>query len=152
MWKSWLLALSLVALALVPIGGSSASCAGPSLELGSGPHPVISPGQPVTVRGRAFVDGCDDTGGGDTLGCRHEQPEAVQAQQDVVLRLRQDGRSWNLGTSDAGAAAHDHLGQVSWQARVPSTVHEGNATLEAGDATLQVLVGPGPSAVPKGMS
>ncbi len=140
MRRSWFLALVLVALSLVPVGTSTASCSGPTISVGELARPVLTRGASVTVDGRSFVDGCNDQGGGDVFGCREVEPEPVVPLEDVVLRLRQSGRSWDLGTSDAGSAKDNRLGHIAWEGRVPADVRPGRATLVAGDALLPVEV------------
>jgi hypothetical protein len=134
-----LLVLVLVAMSLAPAGTSSASCSGPTISVGDRARPTLAAGDPVTVDGRSFVDGCDDQGGA-VLGCGQVEPEPVVPDKDVVLRLQQSGRSWELGTSDAGTREDNKVGHVAWQVRVPAEVRPGRATLVAGDARLPVEV------------
>lgn len=138
-----LLAVALVALSVVPSGGASGSCAGPEL---SAPALVDRPpqlmiGGETTVTGTSFVDGCDDGGGADVLGCSRDEGETVTPLRDVTLILRQQGRTWELGTADAGTAQEGRLGQVSWTIRVPMDLAAGPAVLVAGRARLKVEVG-----------
>ena len=54
--------------------------------------------------------------------------------QDVALELRQDGRSWRLGTADAGTAEEQRLGYVTWTVELPEGVQPGRARLVADTA------------------
>lgn len=84
----------LIALSLLPAGGGAqASCAAPYLTLGD---LAVSAGSPLTVEGRAFVEGCDDTGGGDAFGCSTDEGETEVPMEDVLLEVRQAGRTWDV--------------------------------------------------------
>lgn len=136
-------ALGLVVLAatvIVPVKGASASCAAPQLGLAGTPTSAVQLGHPLTVRGRGFVHGCDDTGSGTTGGCAPGPGETETPIGGVRLLLRQDGRTWRLGTADAGTAQHNRLGHVSWRVRIPGGAHPGPATLRAGTARLPVTL------------
>jgi hypothetical protein len=127
-----LLVAALLAAALAPFPGSpaAASCAGSVLSI-AGPTdpPELQPGDALTVDGRFFVDGCDDTGGQDTFfGCEEEH-ETVTPMTDVDLVLRQRGREWPLGTADA-----TRDGDLSWEVRVPAGLRPGRASLVADGA------------------
>ncbi|MCL8027488.1 hypothetical protein [Nocardioides bruguierae] len=109
-----------------PAGGAaSASCAGPSLD-----RVRVVAGDPGTVTGQAFVDGCDDGGGGDAFGCTSEEPEPVVPLVAVDLVLVQDGSRYPLGTADADAS-----GAVTWDVTWPNGVTPGRARLVADDST-----------------
>jgi hypothetical protein len=118
-------------LAPFPQQPASASCAGPTLSVvGADDPPVVLPGAEVTVEGRFFVDGCDDTGGSNIFGCE-EPSEAVNPMHDVELVIKQRGREWVLGSEDAGSASANQLGEISWTAVIPSGVRPGAARLVA---------------------
>jgi hypothetical protein len=138
------LVLLLAGLSVVPAGGASGSCAGPTLttrSLGEGP-PTLYVGGLTEVAGRYFVHGCDDTGTQPAFGCGGSGPRDEETpMRDVVLRLVQGDRSWVLGRADAGTAEEGRLGQVSWTFRVPMAAKDGPATLRAGMAELRVAVG-----------
>ena len=122
---------------------ASASCAAPYLLETDGV--VLDRGSGVTVEGRAFTGGgCQDSMGcTGILGCQrctYDDPPAVPL-QDVGLRLHQHDRSWTLGTSDAGTAADDHLGWVTWTFELPAEVQPGPARLVAdGAAPVRIRV------------
>lgn len=123
----------LVTAAPWPSWDASASCASPYLEL-PGSHaarPVLVRGSSVTVEGRAFVDGCNDTGGSDAWGCSSDDGETVLPLEGVTLRIRQGQREWELGSEDAGRAEDNKLGHVSWEFTVPKALKPGRATLVA---------------------
>lgn len=122
---------------------ASASCASPYLQVAedSAAPPVLGRGDRVTVEGRAFVDGCDDTGAATAWGCSTDEGESEQPMRDVQLRLRQGGRTWQLGSEDAGTTDDNRLGQISWRVTVPHGVQPGPATLVADSSgPLQVRV------------
>ncbi|MGH3424490.1 MAG: hypothetical protein ACRDO8_07170 [Nocardioidaceae bacterium] len=106
------------------------------------PRPTLVRGEVVAVAGRAFVDGCDDTGGGSTfLGCTHrEAGETETPLHDVALTLRQHGRTWRLGRADAGSATEGRLGHVLWKVHVPRELRPGRAVLRAKGARLVVTI------------
>jgi hypothetical protein len=95
----------------------------------------------VSVDGRGFVDGCQDStscsGAGGCSRCSEDPPP--QPLRDVALELQQGGRTWHLGTADAGAADEQRLGQVTWTFAVPDGVHPGRARLAA-DGAMPVPV------------
>lgn len=136
--------LAAIVLLLAPTPTASSSCAGPELRLPgtaeSQKRSTIQAPGPLTVEGRHFVDGCDDTGGGDAFGCTTEEPEPVIPHTDVTLELHQGGRSWQLGTEDAGTAEENRLGHVTWQVLLPEGPATGRATLRAGGARLSVEI------------
>ncbi len=148
------LVLLLLAAAVAPFPGApaSASCVGPQLatagqraipsEARPGQRaPAVRPASVVSVDGRFFVDGCDDTGGQTSvLGCdRQAGPEdQVAPMKDVELVLRQGGREWSLGTADA-----DAHGRITWDVRIPVDLRSGRAILLAATSrTAVVVVGP----------
>lgn len=126
--------VGLVLAALVPVGAepAGASCAAPKVQTaGLG----LRAGATVTVDGVGFVDGCQDvrscTG---AFGCSRctDGPEPAPY-RDIILTLRQGGRTWTLGEADARTAA----GSVTWTVRVPAEVRPGRAVLvpEHGEKT-----------------
>jgi len=131
--RPWLLLVTLLlALAIVPFpqAPASASCAGPYLKTGQ--RLVLERGATTTVEGRAFVDGCQDSEGC-TVGlgcdnCEYDEPPPTPM-RDVELRLRQGDRIWKLATADAGSAADNHLGWVTWTFDLPAGVKPGPARL-----------------------
>ena len=123
---------------------SAAGCAGPELVPASvtGPAedvPLLSvhPGQPTTVDGRFFYNGCEDTysEGGCGRGSYDDPQSPMRA---VEFTLRQGERSWSLGTADA--ADRDRGYAISWAVRVPTDATPGPATLTAGIAEREVVV------------
>jgi hypothetical protein len=130
----------MLALAALPITTATGQCVGPYLYI-EDPHasrPVSIAATTVTVEGRAFVRGCTDgtaNGNQRALGCTAPEPEPVDVpEKDVTLTLEQGGRSWMLGTEDAGTLAQDRLGHVTWTVRLPTEVEPGRARLIAPDA------------------
>ena len=129
-----LLLVGLLVVVLTPVssGPASASCAGASFDDVDGL--VLVRGEVATVEGSHFVDGCRDTmtcsGVGGCQSCTYDEPPEVPM-QDVALELRQDGRSWRLGTADAGTAGEQRLGQVTWTVELPDGVRPGRARLLA---------------------
>lgn len=107
---------------------------------------MLARGEQVRVEGRGFVDGCDDTGGGDAFGCTHDEPEPVIPRADVELRLSsgavqaENAPGVVLGRADAGTADDDRLGQVVWTVVVPTDAPPGRALLDADGAELEVVV------------
>ena len=132
-----LLLIGLFVVVLTPVapGPASASCAGASLEVVDGV--VLVRGEVATVEGSHFVDGCRDTmtcsGVGGCQSCRYDEPPEAPM-QDVALELRQDGRSWRLGTADAGTAEEQRLGHATWTVELPEGVRPGRARLLADTA------------------
>ena len=124
-----LLSLLVVVLAPFPSEPASASCAGPELE--DVDELVLVRGGTVTVRGSGFVDGCRDSmscGSGACSRCEYDEPPE-QPRRDVVLEVRQGGRSWRLGTADAGTRKEQRMGQVTWTVDVPDGLRRGRARL-----------------------
>ncbi|QBR90989.1 hypothetical protein [Nocardioides euryhalodurans] len=130
-----LTALLGVALAPFPQQTASASCAAPYLEAVG--RQVLERGAAVTVGGRSFVDGCRDTmtcSTGPGCGSCSYDDLPVRPLEDVVLRLVQGDRSWELAVADADTAANDRLGWVTWVFELPAGVRPGAARLVAEDA------------------
>ena len=136
------LALLGAAAATAPDLGSpaAASCAGPSLDAGRGPRAVVTAGAPLVVRGEAFLDGCDDTGAC-TAGCSGCRRSEVHGLRDVTLAVRQGGRTWRLGSADAGDADGEQRarGDVAWDVVLPPDLRPGRAVLRT-DAGGRLVV------------
>ena len=115
---------------LLPFGErpAAASCAAPYLA--DSDHLVIQHGKSVKIAGAGFQDGCQDTGScSGTLGCsRCDYGPAPTPMSDITLTLRQNGRTWLLGTADA-RGRNDDLGAVTWAVEIPTGVKSGWATL-----------------------
>ena len=73
---------------------------------------------------------CDDTG--PVGGC--SRPPPAPPVRSVSLILRQDARSWTLGTADTDG------GPVAWRVRLPGDLAPGRAELHVGDATTVLVV------------
>jgi hypothetical protein len=139
-----LLVTLLLAAAVAPFPGSpaQASCVGPQLSI-TGQRarlPEVRPAIAVTVDGRYFVNGCDDTGGQATgFGCAHRTrpQDRVTPMAHVELVLRQHGREWRLGTAEATSD-----GRISWDVRVPVGVEPGRARLMTPASDTLVVVVP----------
>ncbi len=128
-----------------PVTTAAASCASPFLYIGDpqAHRPVAVTASRLTVQGRAFARGCNDTGGADVFGCDNTPREVEAPMTGVTLRLQQDGRSWSLGTRDAGTAEEERLGQVTWRVRLPADVAPGRALLVArGAEPLPIRISP----------
>ena len=131
--RSWiLLGAMLLGLAVAPFPHppASASCAAPYLEAPR--QLVLERGAAITVKGRAFVDGCQDTMSCSAVpGCSHCEYDDPPPRplRDVELRLRQGHRSWLLGAENAATAADNHLGWVTWAFELPAGVRPGPAKL-----------------------
>lgn len=139
----WLVpALLLGALAFAPFDFADGSCAAPNLRIGMGSdaRPALRIGSAVTVNGRHFAEGCDDQGGGSTLGCDDAGEDEVPL-EDVTLVLHQGSRHWDLGTRDAGTADEGRLGHVTWGVTIPGEARPGKARLVAGTAEQAVTIG-----------
>jgi len=95
----------------------------------------------VTVDGRRFIDGCDDTGGGDAFGCSTEEPEPEIPVEDARLELLESAASEDglvLGEADA-----DDAGRVSWTVTIPADAPLGRGVLVAAFSEgLHVVVRP----------
>lgn len=139
-WLGLVVALSIVA-APWPGAPATASCAAPYLNL-AGDLPPPAPGGELVVEGRAFVDGCNDTGGSTVFGCSVDEAEPAVPRRAVTLRLRQGGNECDLGIADAGSAEDGELGQITWLVTMPEELRPGPATLLAdGGEPLSVEVG-----------
>ena len=110
-------------------GVATASCAAPSIV--NADQLVLHRGGAVEVDGAGFAGGCQDDGScSATPGCDNcEYGPDPTPMADIHLSLRQDGRTWPLGTADAGTADDNELGQVTWAVEIPSAVKPGRATL-----------------------
>ena len=134
------LLVALTSATLLPFGQggvATASCAAPYIA--NTEQLMLHRGSVVEVEGAAFANGCQDTGScSATLGCESCDygPEPTPL-VDIQLSLRQDGRTWPLGTGDARTAEDDELGQVTWVVEIPIGVKRGWATLvpEGGEPT-----------------
>jgi hypothetical protein len=134
-----LLAFAAVVIAAVapwPATTAAGSCASPYLYIGDpqAVRPVPVTTFDVTVQGRAFVRGCNDTGTVNVFGCDTSPREVEAPMNDVTLTLRQGSQSWRLGTKNAGTAEQNRLGQISWVVRLPADVAPGRALLVAPQA------------------
>lgn len=126
--------LSGLAVAPYPSSPASAGCASPQLsvdgDLGSRQRPVeLRRGDEVTVEGRYFHDGCDDTGGGDAFGCSTDQPEPEPPMQDVELVLLESktaSEGLPLAVTDA-----DEDSKATWTFTVPDDAPVGRGILRA---------------------
>ena len=127
--RSWILLITaLLGLSVAPFPQppASASCAAPYIK--AGPRLVLERGATTTVKGVAFVDGCQDSMGC-TVGpgcdsCEYDDP-TPKPQQDVALRLRQGDQTWKLDKADAHTAG----GRVTWTFDLPTGVRPGPAKL-----------------------
>lgn len=117
-------------------GPAQASCVGPMLEVE--PRTAFVRGEPVSVTGGPYMDGCNDTGSCTAfLGCQScDYGPPAQPLKDVSLELRQRGRTWELATSDADAD-----GSVTWSVTLPADARPGAARLVAeGTQSVRVRV------------
>lgn len=119
-----------LAAAPFPQQAASASCAAPYLQ--DTPRSAER-GESVTIQGRAFVDGCQDSMGCSTgafgcQSCTYDEPPEVPL-EDVELWLVQGERRWMVDVSDAGTASDNQLGHVSWTFDVPRHAEPGPARL-----------------------
>lgn len=123
----------LVGLGSLPLSetDAAASCAAPYLTAGD--TAVLERGTTASVEGRAFVDGCQDTGScTEQLGCSHcDYGEEEVPLHDVPLTLVQGARRWQLAAADAGSAGADQLGWVTWTFEIPDDARPGPARLVA---------------------
>ena len=137
----------LVSAALLGVAGpvlARGSCVGPTIAVGTDLDPAAPPadggtvraGQPVTVTGRWFHSGCEDTGG--TTGCGEPPPDPEAPLLAVELVLRQGGQSWRLDRRDAAPRSEQYA--VRWSGTIPPQVRPGPAELTAAGATLPVTV------------
>jgi hypothetical protein len=139
MTRTRLLALAAVVMAAVapwPVTPAAGSCARPYLYIGdpqpARPVPVTT--STVTVQGRAFARGCNDTGTVNVFGCDTSRREVEEPMTEVTLTVQQGSRSWWLGTENAGTAEENRLGQITWTVRLPADVAPGRALLVAPQA------------------
>ncbi len=127
-----LLIAAMLALAVVPFPQTpaAASCAAPHLKITE--EHVLKRGATVTVEGRSFADGCQDSmscsAGLGCDSCQYNDPPRTPM-EDVGLRLVQRDRTWNLGVADAGTAENNRLGWVRWTFRLPTGAMPGPAKL-----------------------
>lgn len=132
-----LLLTALLALAVVPYPQvrASASCAAPYLDLSE--RPKFERGDRVTIEGKAFVTGCQDSEscevGCGADSCKSDDPPPTPM-RGVQLRLQQGDRTWRLDVADAAAAEDNRLGQVSWSFELPADARPGPARLLADQA------------------
>jgi len=135
---------------------AGASCVGPQITVPGAPSPSttvvplggtdsttvpvrLRAGSTVTVSGRYFANGCDDTGGGPAgplPGCSAAGPPPAAPAQDVGLDLEVGGRVVRLGTADA-----DQGYAVRWTVTLPPEVGAGSTgslTTSSGEARLAV--------------
>jgi hypothetical protein len=130
--SSLLLTATMLGLAALPFPQTpgSASCAGPYLE--DTERLVLQHGATITIEGRSFVDGCQDSMscsvGWGCDSCEYDDPPPTPM-EDVGLRLVQRDRTWSLDVADAEAAENNHLGWVTWTFRLPAGVRPGTAKL-----------------------
>jgi hypothetical protein len=146
------LATAVVGLGLVAPASAPASWVGPKMAVTgvpatSSPNPssgvsvttvTLTRGDAVTVTGLWFFRGCHDTSA--HAGCSSPpEPPSEKPRWDVRLVLTQGGRSWVLGTADAGPPRRQY--PVRWQVVVPPDVRPGAAVLSAGPTTrVQVVI------------
>lgn len=142
MRRSRIVVFALVGLTLVPAWDrASASCAAPSLEVvgQQGVSAVVlRPGEEITVRGRHFLDGCNDTGPGESdMGCSGSDEAAndrVPSMEDVELFIQHGSTKVSqikVGQADAGTADTDRYGRIEWTFRVPMQLPSGPAVIMA---------------------
>lgn len=135
-----------LAFAPYPQPAAHAQCASPSLKVqGADESPaLLHRGDQVTVTGRGFVDGCDDTGGGSAFGCSGEDGETEVPLDDielVLVRQRPVLHQTALGVSDAGSAEDGQLGWVTWTFTVPNGHPLGRSSLVTeGSSRLPVRI------------
>jgi hypothetical protein len=124
------LLVALTSVILLPSGrqAATASCATPYIT--NTEHLVLHRGSIVEVEGAAFANGCQDNGScSDALGCtRCDYGPEPTPMVEITLTLQQNGRSLPLGAADARAAQND-LGEVRWDAEIPTDLKIGWATL-----------------------
>jgi len=108
---------------------ASASCAGPEILVGGGLRPELPVGGGLKVEGRYFTDGCDDYQQQDVGGCSSPPPITMRPFEDVTLQVRQGDRVVDLATTDAGTAAEQQLGEVTWEVVLPADLQPGRAVL-----------------------
>ncbi len=69
-----------------------------------------------------------------------DEGETSAPMQDVTLVIRQGSRDWELASEDAGTAADNKLGHISWDVTMPAGLEPGRAVLVADSAQLPVVV------------
>ena len=106
-------------------GQSGASCAAPMIEV---EPPRAAPGGEFIVRGKAFAEGCDDTG---------PIIEPSEPLRDVRLVFGQGLRRWELATVDA-----DRRLSFEARVRVPEDAGPGRAVVRAAWPTKDPFLGP----------
>jgi hypothetical protein len=108
---------------------AAASCVAAYLKVSD--ESVLQRGTTASVEGRAFVNGCRDTGTcTEQFGCSHcDYGAEVQPLNDVPLTLVQGERRWQLAEADAGKSSHNRLGWVTWTFSVPDDARPGRARL-----------------------
>lgn len=116
---------------LFPDVSAVASCAAPYLKVDD--ESVLRRGTAATLEGRAFVEGCQDTGScTEQFGCSHcDYGPEEKPLTDVPLTLVQGQRRWELAEADAGKASDNHLGWVTWTFTVPDDARPETARLVA---------------------
>jgi hypothetical protein len=122
----------MLGLAVVPFPQppAASSCAAPYLQVTQ--RLVLERGASITIEGRAFADGCQDSmscsAGLGCDSCDYDDPPPTPL-EDVGLRLVQHGRTWDLGVADAGTAENNQLGWVTWTFDLPTAAKPGPAHL-----------------------
>jgi len=130
--SSLLLITTTLGLAVLPFPQPpvSASCAGPYLK--DTERLALERGATVTIEGRSFVDGCQDSMscsvGPGCDSCEYDDP-APRPMEDVRLRLVQRDRTWDLSVADAETAENNRLGWVTWTFDLPAGARPGPARL-----------------------
>ena len=132
-----------LAVAPFPSSPAAASCVAPQLsvagDLSSCQEPIeLRRGDEVTVDGRYFHDGCDDSGGGDSFGCSSDEPELEPPLQDVELEFFEKAASTD-GTV-LGAADADDESRTSWTFVVPADAPLGRGVLRAAFSDVLFVV------------
>jgi len=136
-------------LGLFAPGTAGASCAGPTIvsitpearpaatPSGQTRPVVLHPGEAITVTGRGFIDGCNDTPG---PGCMGGGAVTQKAAHDVALVLNRSGSGTRLGQANAGDPATGY--SIEWQVTLPTDLPPGSAQLTADAATARVIIRP----------
>lgn len=144
-----LAAVVLLGLATAPFPQppAHAECAGPTLKVqGMEEEPaLLHRGEQVTVMGRGFVNGCDDTGGGSGFGCSGNDDGEIESPmvniELVLLQGQPTMKQTSLALSDAGTAADGQLGWGTWTFTVPTHQPLGRAVLKTeGSSPLPIRV------------
>jgi hypothetical protein len=109
---------------------SAASCVGP--EFTASPA-VAAAGGPITVKGRFYLDGCNDTSNDG------DEPPPTPPLRDVPLTLTPgDGPGVELGRFDATG----ELGMIAATVTLPAALRPGEATLQLGTQAIDVTISP----------